>query len=906
MSSIKLIARMVRTGSILLQVLLIAVLSVQGMIAGCLLVIGYIPLPADSFNQWLRGHIYQGYYIQGNSFQLSPNGSIQINDARLHVSEADNLVARAEQVQLRLSLRALSLKEFLIYRGTLFHPNEATSGGSPRAALSQVGLALERKLSGDIDIKAFTAQYDRLRIRGRAHFNMADFQAPRIPLATPTDPIAAVLDRLDKHNELKTLLKKTQNPSLFIHLEKDPTALSKLPAPSILAFYFDASSFEQEALAFEKIHVRTRASLEQTQLTLDDTIHFQADRIQLTDHGIQVEKATGQMEASEALGIASGKWPACQFHAQKVSGFGKTVQCVTSKFKHGAHASVQLDAYAYGFGGILGFAGNCDTRNLSGSGILQGNFNPALLLPEIDAYALPETAIGGAALCKTALTWDASFKNLRTQTFAHFIRPSLNGVSFEVASLNARYDSNQLEINPLRFNRGTQWLELTYTQSLNENRYSLSTEGQLIPKEYNPFMPRWWKNIFDERFTFTEQSQVIGDCVVYGKTSKFSTDFYYGQFETRNMAYQKVPIDRGHLTLRGRNRYTEIHRLNARSDAHWLKGDIRFTGYPDEIRASAAIRYDLEGVLPLEKLRQLLPAQTAEKLDAFETEHAPHLRLEAAQFREPDYPQFQGLSHLYLEVDASAPLTFHNIDLQHLRFKLHARDKRLLLRDLDFGLGGGVAMGAIDRFNLAIIEQPWLRLDLTLEEADYPTIQALLKDFKNTSALKTSRPIIPSTERGLLNLKLQSEGPAEDFYAHNGFGHFNLAHENLASIQLLGPLSMILEKTPLGFTSLKLNHMESDFALAEGFLKFSPLNITGPQAIIEANGTLQMSDRALDLIIGVNLIGNLNKKVNPFWRIADAINPLNYLMQFRVSGTLEEQSIRSLYDPRNLLPGGSD
>ena len=117
---------------------------------------------------------------------------------------------------------------------------------------------------------------------------------------------------------------------------------------------------------------------------------------------------------------------------------------------------------------------------------------------------------------------------------------------------------------------------------------------------------------------------------------------------------------------------------------------------------------------------------------------------------------------------------------------------------------------------------------------------------------------------------------------------------------------MILEKTPLGFTSLKLNQMESDFALADGFMKFSPLSITGPQAKIEANGTLQMSDQALDLEVGVNLIGSLNKKFNPLWRITDIINPLNYLMQFRVSGTLENQSIRSLYDPRNLLPDGND
>ncbi|MGB0290678.1 MAG: AsmA-like C-terminal region-containing protein, partial [Opitutales bacterium] len=199
-----------------------------------------------------------------------------------------------------------------------------------------------------------------------------------------------------------------------------------------------------------------------------------------------------------------------------------------------------------------------------------------------------------------------------------------------------------------------------------------------------------------------------------------------------------------------------------------------------------------------------------------------------------------------------------------------------------------------------------LRLDLELTGADYSTVRALFIDFEKTPPSEAVRPRVPSNKDGILDLKVQSEGSAKNLYAHSGFGRVTLAHENLAQIQLLGPLSMILEKTPLGFTSLTLNQMESDFALADGFIKFSPLKITGPQATIEANGTLQMADQALDLVVGVNLIGNLNKKFNPLWRLTDAINPLNYLMQFRITGTLDNQTIRSLYDPRNLLPEGKN
>ena len=907
MSPSKLIARFARTGAVLLQAFLFAALLLQGLIAYYLITVGHIPLPTTAVNKWLREHPHEAYYIQGNAFGLNPNGIIQIKEARLLKEEVGKPIAAAEHLRIEpLSRTQLGLK-ISVYRGTLFYPTGQAASDPPRPALAKLGLSLVLNPgAGEILVEALTAQYGSLQIKGRARLNTADLQTLSKREATSGDPLQALLEDLEQRAEIKHLLQKTQEPLLCIHLDKDEAAPPK-PNPTLnLSFYLDTPSLKHEAMAFENIKVHGRASLAQNGITFDRAPHFQADRFSLAHYGIQIEQATGQMDATEALALASGRWPAFQVRADKISGFGKTCNNATLKLDQAEPGSVRLKAYAYGFGGCISFAGQLNTQDDSGWGTLQGNFNPALLLPEMDTYKLPELLINGPAHCKTALRWMSNFENPRVHTFAHFIQPSLNGVNFEVASINATCDSNKLEINPLHFTRGAQRLELSYTQNLRSHTYALSTKGRIIPDQYNPFMPRWWKNIFNEDLSFNDQSRVEGDCVVYGKTDKFSTDFYYGQFQASKLAYQNVPVDQGQLTLRGRNRYTEIHQLDARSGTHWIKGDIHFTGFPDEIPASAAIRYDLKGVLPLEKLRQLLPPKTAQNLDAFQSPHAPHLHLRATQFREDDYPQFKDLSHLYLEVDADAPLTFHNLNLEHLRFNLHARDSRLMLRQLDFGLAGGNGTGAMDRSEVATIRDPQLRLDLELTGADYSTVRALFIDFEKTPPSEAVRPRVPSNKDGILDLKVQSEGSAKNLYAHSGFGRVTLAHENLAQIQLLGPLSMILEKTPLGFTSLTLNQMESDFALADGFIKLSPLKITGPQATIEANGTLQMAEQNLDLVVGVNLIGNLNKKFNPLWRLTDAINPLNYLMQFRITGTLDNQTIRSLYDPRNLLPEGNN
>ena len=227
----------------------------------------------------------------------------------------------------------------------------------------------------------------------------------------------------------------------------------------------------------------------------------------------------------------------------------------------------------------------------------------------------------------------------------------------------------------------------------------------------------------------------------------------------------------------------------------------------------------------------------------------------------------------------------------------------MCIRDLNFGLAGGKVIGAIDHSRDTQDSSAKLSTKLALQGADYARFRSLLKqlDSNEQPPASSNTNLPPTNHKSNLNLKIHTQGPADHLYAHSGYGSFGIQDEDLASIQLLGPISMILEKTPLGFTSLKLNQIKSDFALEEGLMKFSPLNIKGPQASIEANGTLRLEDKSLDLLVGVNLIGNLSKRINPFKKITDFINPLNYLMQFRVTGTLNDQKIRSLYDPRNLI-----
>jgi hypothetical protein len=910
MSQKQIIPLGMHAGAFLLKTFLLVGLGLQGLLLYCLLAFGHIPLPANLANEWLRKHSIEDFYFQGQSYELELSGTLRIYEAKVFQEGLPSPIIEAQCLDLQFTPGSKSLAQLSLYRGTLFQPAPYAPDGQRHEVLRELGLDLGFSPEDAVlNLKAFTARYGPLRIVASASIEAASLPGINATGTTTADPLKSLFEQLAYTPERAAFLQTVQDPLLRLRLDQDqrPRTAAGPNEALQLAVSLEAEHFSHNVLEINALQIRTLAKLEAGSLALDETLHFGASSL-VYEQGqrFHVKNPTGQIPTHEALALANGQWPNCWIRADAISAFGKSVQAATLQLSRTGPESVKLVALGNGFDGSIAFEGTLNSETYSGTGILQGALNPQTLLSDAAVKQLPKLQLSGPSYCEVKLQWGPRFEQPKARAFAHFIQPQLNGVDFEVVTLNAGLDSKGLNIQPLRFKRGTQWLALDFFQNFESQTYDIRTQGRLIPAHYNPFMPHWWRNIFNKDFSFNDESQVGGDCVIYGKTSPFSTDFYYGQFEARKLAYRNVPIHAGQFTLRGRNRYVEIHKLDAQSGADWIKGDIQFTGYPDEIRASAAIRYDLKGRLPLQKLRKLLPPQTATKLALFNTTQAPHLRFQAAQFREKDYPQFEGMSHLELDVDAPEPLEYHNLPLQYLRFKLYAREQGLSIRKLDFGMAGGVGTGAIDQFKAPSGAAPWLRLDLQVNNADYSHTRALLADFKENAARDPEAPSPDSSENGLVQLYLQSEGPANDLDQHSGFGRFNLDYEKLAKIQLLGPFSMILEKTPLGFTSLKLNQMRSDFALAGGYLKFSPLNITGPQTRIEANGTLKLSDQALDLVVGVDLTGSLNEKFNPFKPITDILNPLNYLLQFRITGTLDDQTVRSLYDPRNLLPGGND
>ena len=394
----------------------------------------------------------------------------------------------------------------------------------------------------------------------------------------------------------------------------------------------------------------------------------------------------------------------------------------------------------------------------------------------------------------------------------------------------------------------------------------------------------------------------LGDFIIYGNTQRKPSDLYYGHAKASKLSYKGVALDEAELIVRGRGSYCELHDLNARSGQGWARGDIAFASKRGEAKGPISIRLDMEIQLALTEVAKLFKSDIAAIFNEFEAASLPVMQLEAAIFNKA-CPEYTGKSYFDLSASLDQSLTFKDVPLDHLSFNLFGRSEVTHLRDIQLGYAGGQATGMIDIFMPAEARNS-LRYELTLKDADQNQALRDLPQLDNIEDnLKGTKTTKPTRKDARIDLNIRGQGPTEDPFKHKGFGHFEIRNDKLGTIQLLGPLSKILQNTQLNFTSFNLNNMRGDFLYKDDLVTFDPLRIDGDRTQINTPGTLCLSDQTLNMSVGVELFGNAGKPDSKLRRISDLITrPIPNLLRFELTGTLKDQKLRSLYDPRNLIP----
>ena len=878
--------------------LLLAAIAAS-LLGGCLLRYDCIPIRSAWANRWLAANQVAGMHLQAEHFHLKLNGELQLHGVQVYSERIRKPLIEADYAAIQYAWPALwrgdeQPPRISVANGTLHLPAVYAPDGQRTAILERMAFHLQPSAQL-LRVDSFAAMHQDMRLRGTVEWPIGTLIAgPQTddPLGRFYQLVAAAL-REKKH--FAPLIEPTLTFDLHAPDPHSVHISSRLSCDQLKHTAGSAENFSLDAaFQFKDGHFSARSA-----------VQLRALALQLPSAQVAAQALSAQISREQANGLLRGIWPELEIAARQITVRDIELAKPAITLAPQDFPVVHFAAACNSLNGALTCSGHLNTATRSGQLDASGSVDLLSLLPAATRAKLPRLEFESAphyhlSLClKDGFAIDSgSFKVSSEQLRA-------NAICFDHIAAAGSFSHNRITVDDIFAQRGPQWLEASFALERDSQDYTLTLVGDADPKQYNALLPRWWAAIFRD-FRFTADSSTRGDFIIHGNTQQRAAKLYWGHAALRNVHYKEVPIDQGDVIVRGRGRYVELPHLEAHSGGGWARGKLAFTSRKDAIRAPVSVRYDFDARMPLTAAQKLFGANVAALIDDFEVSTLPEISLSGVRFN-PAYPEYAGHTQLDLTAVAETPLEFKQVPLDHLQFTLHKRADIAHLRELHFGYAQGSGNGAIDILSPPQ-QPPALRFKLALNGAHQTTA---LQNLPKLTQLKpqpqddsAERPDAASADPGRVDLRLHAQGPLDDWYQYHGYGDFALANEQLGAIQLLGPLSKLLQNTPLNFTSFNLNTMQAQFEIAQHELRISQLQIDGPQTQIKAKGTLQLEDQALDMRVRVNLLANIGAPDSPLRKVGSVISrPLKNLLEFDLSGTLEKQKLRSLFDPRNLIPG---
>jgi hypothetical protein len=880
-----------------LDLSLLILFSIQAFAVGCLLIYGHLTVPTDWINQLLKEQKVEGYYLQAESFRLQLNGEIQLTKLEVYNEAANEPILEAESTALRYQLFSngalFTPTEFVLSNGTLQMPAIYSPDGKRTAILEHIAFHLTPR-KDLIQVDSFAARHADIRLRGSIDWplNPSTNSTPPPSLKDIYTFVATALKEKERFTpfiqptiEFSLAARKDQSIDVSAHL-----SCEDLKHPQVTGSYFDLQG------TFKLID---------GEFVPKSALMLRAKDINVPAFDFSGKEIAIQILEDQWAGLLNGVWPEFEISAYLLSTHGVELKSSSLQLSPANYPELQFSGYTSGLKGGIAFSGEMNSETKSGQINANGSVDLFTLIPTDTLATLPQIEFESPPYYELSLTLDEGFKLDHARFRINANQVTANGLSFNYFEAEGDYLEDTFQLSQIYIDRDNQWASGTLSFNHLTHDFTSTLLGSVLPAQYGPVLPSWWDKVFED-IDFNPSHPGDGDFVINGNASPNGEVFFFGSGKVQKVAYKKAYIDEGQLIVRGRGNYVELHNIDAKTGEGWAKGDIGFTSGKHPEHGLLSIRYEFDSLMPLDVASKIFGHTVTSILNDFEVAKLPRVKLTGVTFDQA-YTRYANDNNLDLEADIRTPISFKKTPLEHLHFKLHSRNTGIFLRDLQYGYAEGNGSAEVDIYDTAE-HSNHLRINLTLNDANQAkAIENLpsfdkIKSHLSKAETKEKEESIGST--GILNLSLQVEGPLDDLYAYNGYGGFVTDNDDLGAIQLLGPLSRLLQDTPLNFTSFNLNRMTAAFKVKQTMIDFSELIIEGPLTKISSTGTYHIPDQALDLRLRVNLFANIGDPESTINTLRKLItSPLPNLLIFDVTGTLQDQKIRSSYDPRNLIPG---
>ena len=895
----------IRAVELSLQSLLLLILIAQLILLKCVISYGYIPLPAKRINSYLATHSIQELRLAASSYKLRLNGQIEAFGLQLFRANNKKPILFADNARLDWRIQTkrkprLQFTGFVLSGGILYQPAVHSPDGTHASLLKELAIDLEIQ-DDNIVVNALCAKLEDWILRGSVHLPQpiatTEMEESNHPLDSFYRLAAEVLTLKKDHEYLK-------NPTVAFNLSSND--FSKTDIELLLS----TESIAYSNTNIEDATLELHLVLNDKRLSLHKPALLTGSQMDLPSLGLTATDASCWIEPHEINELFEQRLPQIDFSARNIQHEDYKLDQPLFQISEITQNQIELSGSVSWSGSVSEIKGNYNPKGKSGQLEASGKLNttavlqtfPLEILEEFPPLELPVTLPYTA---EVVLLKDHQLNKVEFSIHAENTR--IGDLVFDAIHSKGRYQNKKFQIDALQAYREHQYVSAFAEIDTTEKELLILARGNIQPKEYNKILPLWWSGIFRD-FSLSPQSIVNADFAVRSAYERKTGTHFFGKVRLQDVAYSSVPLEEAHILVKGNPLHIHLDISEVNSSAGSFSGNINLTRRQDGIPSLLGLHLNVETELSISATKDLIGDLLYRRIVGdFTFTNSPKIQLQGSSYFTRHYPEYRGKNHFSFQADANGPLEYCGTPLEYLQFHGYSDDTVTQLRNITFGYADGSGKGAIDiwsrkgKAGIACVELHLHDADDRKAIKNLPVLDPLENDFKTPLEIESKVP--SKSGSGSLNAYLHVCGPLDEPYGYSGNASFTIRDKQLGAIQLLGPLSMLLQGTALGFTSFELNEMSAKMAIDQEIAHFTELQVDGPLTKIEATGSMKLESQALDMRVAVHLFGNTTNRKNPITKITDIVNPLSALLRFELGGTLEKQRWRSIYDPRNLIPG---
>ncbi len=841
-----------------------------------------------------------GLHVRFGDFTLDPTGNLLVHDVRLGLVSSDTAVMSAKSISLQLDPVALWLKrvepsEIRFNDVNLLIPPTLSPSGEAEAWVAGINTALVRgEKEGLIELNHFTAQTGGIAISAFGRFTLPTKETGE---ALPLDLMIRTFTQNYLHccevvGNILPDLPSMQDAKLELELTPDPKRGASLTArlqATHLEFPLPLEPTRQ--LVFENIALSSEFK---SNAATAHPVLIEAARLEIS--GL-ADVLNPRLELTTDWDIGSRYFAADElnFSANGLNLADLQISAITAKARLKGAPVVQTEATLRIGETGWDLATDLDLNEQAGRVSVAGELDPKLLeiVAEKINFDVPSILDWETKpYLEVTVVLGPGGKPLRAEANFSTGPVVARWVPLDATAAHVVWADNFLRADQILLRTGDSAASGNYEMDTTDWRFRFLLDGQLMPSDINGWFRDWWPRFFSS-FDF-KTAPPAANVEISGQWGLPLDTRVFISADASDVAVKDIEMNRMRTRLFVRPGWVDVSHFLAERTPGDIEGTFTRKWRLPDGRRWTSLTVDARGRSDLSPVPKLLRATGEQIVEPFTFDSPLDLELTGSISREdlgaPTTEKFR------VSGSTKGKWSFKDFPLRDLDFTAVRTNDVILIERFTTQLGEGQLAGRAELQGSG--DSKTTAFDVNLENA---ALGLTIHDVVTWTAGRRGEDEPPASEfekqmqNGKLTLALSAEGPTSDLLQLRGAGSAAITDPGLANINLLGPLSTLLKRTILNFSTLQLNQANADFTIEGEKLLFPRVKITGERGSMDASGNYSLSSKDLDF----------NTKVRPFEGgegLLDAVfTPFSSVLEVKLRGKLDDPKWTFVYSPTKIL-----